>query len=162
MLISAKHLPFGRPLTATEEDVKLLQAVVDRKLGPEVSAAQTRLLSTNKVEAFHLRTLKVLPKSKTYRGSFEGRVHSAVHNGSVGQVNSYIAATEKMKTNCNMSQKSKKILHFLAKRIHYHAQVQRSASSKYRRYARKQRKIDLKKFSRKKNNLVSIIKPIKH
>ena len=38
----------------TEEHVKLSEAVVERKLGPEVSAAQTRLLSTNKVEAFHL------------------------------------------------------------------------------------------------------------
>ena len=114
-----------------------------------MSAAQTRLLSTNKVEAFHLRTLKVLPKSKTYSGSFEGRVHSAVHNGSVGQVKTYIADTGKMKTNHNMSQKKKKRerLQFLAKRTNYHPQVQRGATSKRTRYALKQRKVDLKQLS---------------
>ena len=84
------HLPYNRPITPTSEDISKLQAVIDHRLGRNQLGSQRQLKTTNKVESLHLRTLKLLPKTKTCKRHFNSRVHSAMHSQSVGLVSSLL------------------------------------------------------------------------
>jgi hypothetical protein len=89
---SDTHLPHARPITPSEEDKHTLQAVIDYRLDKSRLHTQAHLAKINKVESLHLRTLKVLPKTKTCKKNFSPKAHSAMHNDSVGMANSVILA----------------------------------------------------------------------
>ena len=83
-------------LNATHADIEAIQKVVDYKLSPESVQKQRSVMSTNKVEALHLRTLKVIPKSKLCVRNYDAKTQSAMHNHSVGTTRSLVLACEKM------------------------------------------------------------------
>ena len=86
------HLPYSKEITPTPSDKVKLQAVIDHRLGRGKVATLGDLKTTNKVENLHLRTLKVLPKNKTCKLNFNQKVHSAMHNQSVGVATSAFLA----------------------------------------------------------------------
>ena len=87
-----RHLPYSKEITPTPLDKVKLQAVVDHRLGKGKLPSLGDLHTTNRVENLHLRTLKLLPKSKTCKKNFDMKVQSAMHNQSVGVANSVFMA----------------------------------------------------------------------
>jgi hypothetical protein len=73
---------------ATPSDIRKMQKIVNYKMSKESIKNQKYGLSTNKVEALHLRTLKVAPKTKLFIRNFDARAHSAMHNHSMGTAGS--------------------------------------------------------------------------
>ena len=69
---------------------------MDYKLSRDSLKQQRFGLNTNRVEALHLRTLKLVPKHKLYLKNFSGRTHSAMLSHSLGGVLSLMKARERL------------------------------------------------------------------
>ena len=93
-----RYLPNSEYINPTAKDIILLKDCINRVLGDNYILECRYGLSTNKVEALHHRTLKLLPKTKLYKLNFSGRNHSAMQNASIGLVQSLKVATEKLGT----------------------------------------------------------------
>jgi hypothetical protein len=59
---------------------------IGNKLGAVAVIGQQDNHTTNRCEASHLTTTKSVPKSRTYRRNFKGRVHSATHSMTFGEI----------------------------------------------------------------------------
>lgn len=85
---------------------------------------QRFLLSTNKVEAMHLRTLRAIPKSKTMKNTYHARCFSAVLKSSLGLKASQEHVAKKL--GYKIDGISQQTLHCLQRRSEYHAARQKS------------------------------------
>ena len=65
-------------LKLTKKDKKTFQSIIDYRLSSEKLQGQRTLLTTNKVEAFHNRTLRLSPKDKLYKATYPGCCANAV------------------------------------------------------------------------------------
>lgn len=141
------HLPYSSYIHPTEEDKKNLMLVINHLLGEERVTAMRTGLSTNKVENLHLRTLKVLPKTKTVKKNYKGRNHSAMHSDSMSTPASMIMANRTR----GAPIKSKAAFNFLKSayyRDKYHKNFKRTNTFRASRKQSRWHLLNLKKFSR--------------
>jgi hypothetical protein len=141
-------LPNSQYLQLSDEDRNELQTVIDYRLSSERAHAQRKLRHTNKVESFHLRLLKVTPKSKTCKRHYANRNHSAAHNASVGVGNSIIEFNEKTNSHMSKGSRSIKSLVKLTEKASYYARRQGPAGFKERRKALRKRKLKFERLSK--------------
>jgi hypothetical protein len=125
------------------EDEQKLQAAIDFRLNATAARQQRHLATTNPVEAIHLRTLKVCPKSRTYRRNYHYRNHSAMNSqtrGHCGSLHAFCTQAKCAQVNTT---------HLLAmqmKEKYWHLRRQ-SATYKERRRQLAREKFILKRFS---------------
>ena len=139
-------LPNSQYLNLDDEDRSKLQQIIDYKVSAERVKSQRYLRNTNKVEAFHLRCLKVTPKSKTCKRNYGARNSSAAHNASVGIGNSIINLNEMTGSTLQKGSKSAKALHKLTQRVEYLAKRQGGLVFKRRRRLLRERKLRLQRI----------------
>ena len=142
-------LPHGKSfLTLCESDVEKLQSVIDYKLSQQMAVKQRYAASTNATEAHHLRTLKLLPKSKTYKRSCHTRHLVAATVASVG-IAGLTQQFAKMSHIAPPGGKSLRTLKRLQRRATYFAERQKSVDFKKSRYQLRLTKLRLNHLNRK-------------
>ena len=141
-------LPNNQRVNLTESDRVTLQELVDYKLAPDRVLAQRMLRHTNRVESFHLRTLKVVPKSKTYARNYKSRVHSAAHNASVGVSNSLLAFNEATGSSLSKGSRAINKLSQIMDRKLYISKRQNSPEFVVRRKQLHQRQLKLRQLQK--------------
>jgi hypothetical protein len=141
-------LPNAQYLELSDEDRSELQSVINYRLSKDMVKAQRKLRHTNKVEAFHLRLLKVTPKTKTCKRHYANRNHSAAHNASVGVGNSIIEFNEKTNSHMSKGSRSIKTLQKITERALYYARRQGTRGFKIRRKTLRKRKLNFDRLSK--------------
>ena len=149
---SPVFLPHQKFISPTEADVIHLYDCIDQMLSPRYLWLCRYGYNTNRVEATHLRTLKLVAKTKLYKKNFNGRNHSAMHNASVGVGGSIQAANTRLGVSL---QNWKTALFFknLERRAEYLRNFKRTMRFRIARKLALRKHINLKKFS--KLNIVS-------
>ena len=138
------YLPYNRYLTnMSPDDEHKLQSAVDFRLNKMAANQQRHLSSTNPVEALHLRSLRLCPKTKNYTKNYHARGHSAVHSHSVGHHTSLYTICKKM----NIAQVNSTHLLAMQKREKYWHLRQQSIAFKRRRRQLSHESWTLKRFS---------------
>jgi hypothetical protein len=143
---SPKSLPSHQYLQMDQKDRSEVQKLIDYKLSAEKVWAQRKLRNTNAVEAFHLRMLKVTPKTKTCRRNYSARNHSAAHNASVGIGNSLIEINEGTSSALTKGGPAIKVFQQIEDRSKYFRARQASTNFRIQRRNLRLRKLKLKKL----------------
>jgi hypothetical protein len=128
----------------SQDKKKHVQTIVDYKLSRERVVQQKNMRNTNRVEAFHRKTLKLLPKDKTYRRHYESRCFSAVHTHSVG-ITEAVLQLHKY-TGASLTPGSRAIISLLKleKRLKYQQKYAKSWAVRMRRKQLKKKQIWVK------------------
>lgn len=103
---------------------------------------QRHMLTTNKVEATHLRTLRVLPKSKLHRSSFEPRCMGVVLHATLGLHQATTVTSETL--GYSLGPKANAQLQQMTKKQAYHAQRHRLPATIRAKYSLRCAKLKLK------------------
>ncbi len=140
---SSSILKNGQRLYQMEDsDKRQIQEVIDVKLGPEVVVKQRYLLSTNVIEAMHLRTVKLCPKSKLYTGTHRGRHLNAVMLESLGLTKSVLVVGKEF--GYTFGPEAVKTLEQIRNRRRYHKERQQTNQFKRRRHSLIYKKLRVK------------------
>lgn len=107
---------------------------------------QRHMLTTNRVESLHLRTLRMVPKSKTMKSTFKARCMSIVLYDTLGLQKTTHMTAESL--GYTLGETANKQLQQLTKKSQYYAQRRRSNEYKRGRYARKQANNKLRQLQR--------------
>lgn len=141
---SPKHLPYGRYLALSENDMTKLRKVLDRYFGMENLHKIERMLNTNKSESVHHRVSTYVPKCTTYTRNFNGLCHSALHSQTFGTGKSCILIAKMLK----IKNSRKNPMHYhMSKRDQksvYDSKRQTTLQFKRNRYLNKKKKINRK------------------
>lgn len=138
------YLPNHQYLKMQAEDQQKLQNIINFRLNRKAAIHQRKLMSTNHVEALHLRTLKIIPKAKTYIRNYRFRAHSAMHSHSLGQCGSLYTLAHNMKC---APVRTTFYLAAMQKREKYWHVRRQQAKYKVRRNQLAQEKYYVKRFS---------------
>ena len=74
--------------TSSQAGKAILEKWIRNKLGREAVLGQQFNKTTNRCESSHLTTFKSVPKCRTFKRNFTGRVHSATHSMTFGEMKS--------------------------------------------------------------------------
>ena len=110
----------------------VLRRWIRNKLGTAAVLGQRHNLTTNRCEASHLTTTKSVPKSRTYKRNFSGRVHSAAHSMSLGEYRSVLAFNKQL---------GAKNVYIRARKQLRKAEEKHQKIKKSRRYAQRRKRL---------------------
>lgn len=140
-------------LELTPTDKINLQKVIDYKLSPAAVRKQRHLHSTNKVEAFHLRTFHLCPKAKLCKATFKARCYNAVLGDSVGRPKNLMNLGEAL--GCKYSASVNKAASIMQTDLVQRNLKYSSMSFKQRRCELKNQKLALKRLNKLRTETAS-------
>lgn len=106
--------------------------VFSNRLAPDILKKQRLLLSTNRVEAAHLRTLRVTPKSKLMKNTYRSRCKSIALADTLGHDGARMTVAKAL--GYKMGPAAKQTLRNLQKKSNYHQSRQKSYIFKRARF----------------------------
>jgi len=116
------------------------------RLNPDMLQKQRFLYSTNRVEAIHLRTLRVVPKSKLYRRTYAARCRSVVLTDSLGSHKT--AKLQAARLGYSFSDAATRKLAAINAREDYYKKREKLASTIKARFLAKRARATLRKLSK--------------
>ena len=79
-----KHLPYGKHIQLSAEDIDRLNSVLLKYVGPENLQDMARLSNTNQCESLHAQVFRCVPKHTVWSRNFTGLYLSVAHSASLG------------------------------------------------------------------------------
>lgn len=140
----SSYMPGQNRVSLTGDDALKLQSVIDYKLKPEMVVKQRYLLSTNSVEALHLRSLRLLPKNKLMKNSFHPRCMNVVLLDSLGLKDAVLSVSREI--GFEYGHEALKVLSSLTNKATYYHERQKTQKFKRDRYLRIYKKLHLAKI----------------
>lgn len=123
-------------------DIEQLQDVINYKLEHSKVVQQRYLLSTNCVEALHLSSFKLCPKSKTYTATHRGRHLNVVLLQSLGLSNAVLVVGREL--GYTFGPQAVKVMQQIRSRQQYHKERKRTMRVKRLRHSRRNAKVKIK------------------